>query len=356
MEEKRGSCLTLADFLREKMAQIDHWFYEEDSFPRFFREEDDSFLATSELWEIGEESFSSWSGKRPSLGVEEIYFVDGRMRTHARIIVLMKTVLLGEVAAGFARWQENEGLSLGFSPQDPPELERILGAPEGLFSGEMISRELPLGPGFVFHVWESARTSRYPEELEAAQQAIFSAMQVLESKVVRELLPRSSCIVKDGTLHQGDPEFQPGVGPCGLVKRVEDLRLPSSYLESLFKLGRGERTPFFSAYLKKDSSTLRVFCYTRLVERDDNYPWKGLVRLETILDEESLVEERENLSLFFDGVVSVLPLLTADFPAKRLPENIFPIIALEEHLGQYFASSLLVRELIRKTLGKKENE
>ena len=74
MEEKRGSCLTLADFLREKMAQIDHWFYEEDSFPRFFREEDDSFLATSELWEIGEESFSSWSGKRPSCGCRRDLF------------------------------------------------------------------------------------------------------------------------------------------------------------------------------------------------------------------------------------------------------------------------------------------
>lgn len=356
MEEKRGSYLTLTDFLREKMAQIDHWFYEEDSFPRFFREENDGSLAASELWEIEEGDFPSWSGKRPSPGLEEIYLVDGRMRIHARIIVLMKTALLGEVAAGFAWWQKDRGLSLGFSPQNPPKLERVLGAPEGLFSGEMVSRELSLGPGFVFHVWESARASRYPQELEAAQQAIFSAMQVLESKVVKDLLSRSSCIIKDGTLHEGDPEFQAGVGPCGLVKRVEDLHLPHSYLESLFKLERGERTPFFSAYLKKDSPTLRVFCYTRLVERDDNYPWKGLVRLETLLNKERWTEEKDNLSLFFDGVVSLLPFLTADFPAKRLPENIFPVIALEEHLGQYFSSPPFVQGLIRKTLGRKEKD
>ena len=237
MEEKRGSCLTLADFLREKMAQIDHWFYEEDSFLAFSGRK---MAVFSYFGTVGNRrgKFSSWSGKRPSWGVEEIYFVDGRMRTHARIIVLMKTVLLGEVAAGFARWQENEGLSLGFSPQDPPELERILGAPEGLFSGEMISRELPLGPGFVFHVWESARTSRYPEELEAAQQAIFSAMQVLESKVVRELLPRSSCIVKDGTLHQETQNSSRG-RTLRIGKESGRFTLPSSYLESLFKLGRG---------------------------------------------------------------------------------------------------------------------
>lgn len=356
MEEKRGNYLTLANFLRKKMAQIDHWFYEEDSFPRFFREENDSFLTTSELWEIEEKDFASWPGKRPSPELEEVYLVDGRMRIHARIIVLMKTVLLGEVTAGFARWQKGKGLSMGFSPQNPPKLERVLGAPEGLFSGEMVSHELPLGPGFVFHIWESARTSRYPQELEAAQQAIFSAMQVLEGKVVKDLLPHSSCIIKDGTLHEGDPEFQAGVGPCGLVKRVEDLHLPSSYLESLFQLEKGERTPFFSAYLKKDSLTLRVFCYTRLVERDDNYPWKGLVRLETLLNKEKWIEEKDSLSLFFDGVVSLLPSLTADFPAKRLPENIFPVIALEEHLGQYLSSPPFVQGLIRKILGREENE
>lgn len=355
MEEKRGSYLNLADFLREKAAQLDHWFYDEDSFPRFFREENDSFLTTSDLWEIEEGDFSSWSAKRSSSALEEVYLVDGRMRVHARIIVGMKVVLLGEVVAGFARWQKDRGLSLGFSPQDPPRLERVLGAPEGLFLGEMVSREFSLGPGFVFNVWESARTSRYPQELEAAQQAIFSAMQVLEGKVVKDLLSRSSCIIKDGTLHEGDPKFRPGVGPCGLVKRVEDLHLPSSYLESLFQLEEGERTPFFSAYLRKDSPTLRVFCYTRLVKRDDNYPWKGLVRLETLLNKERWAGEKDNISLLFDGLVSLLPFLTADFPGKRLPENIFPVIALEEHLGQYLSSPLLVQELVRKALGRKEN-
>ncbi len=51
----------------------------------FFGKENDGSLAASELWEIEEGDFPSWSGKRPSPGLEEIYLVDGRMRIHAQL-------------------------------------------------------------------------------------------------------------------------------------------------------------------------------------------------------------------------------------------------------------------------------
>ncbi len=356
MEEERKH-RSLADFLRENAAQVDHWFVGEEGFMHHEIREEES-LAPQEFWERREwGEFPENPESVPDF--PRVFFVDGRMRVHVRLLVRTAVLLLAEVAAGYVVWERGRGLSFGFSPSSPPSLERVMGAEESLALRVRVEQpEIDLGMGLVFHIEESQRYPRSLPGVEVARQAIFNAMQRLEREEVGRLLGWGAPVVKDGTIHFVEPrEFHPGIGPCGLVKGVEELRLPQDWLDHLFHLGRGRRTPFVSSFLgREEADALRVFSYVRLVEQNPLFPWKGLVRLEAIVPKGRFSEFRGEISRLFDGLARVLPLLSGDYPWQRLPENIFPIIALEERLAQHFASSRFVRELTQRLLfwGRRE--
>ncbi|MGQ9623517.1 MAG: hypothetical protein ACUVTO_08840 [Candidatus Caldatribacteriaceae bacterium] len=356
MEEERKH-RNLADFLRKNAAQVDHWFVGEESFVHHEIRGEES-LAPAEFWERGEwGEFPENPEGAPDF--PRVFFVDGRMRVHVRLLVRTAVLLLAEVAAGYAVWERGRGLSFGFSPSSPPSLERVVGAKESSALRTQVEQpEIDLGMGLVFRIEESQRYSRSLPGVEVAHQAVFNAMQRLERQEVARLLNQGAPVVKDGTIHFVEPrKFHPGIGPCGLVKGVEELRLPQGWLDHLFRLERGKRTPFVSSFLEREEAdTLRVFSYVRLVEQSPLFPWKGLVRLEAIVPKERFSEFRGEISRLFDGLARVLPLLSGDYPWRRLPENIFPIIALEERLAQHFASSSLVRELTQRLLfwGRRE--
>ncbi|HSV32342.1 MAG TPA: hypothetical protein VLH40_10055, partial [Atribacteraceae bacterium] len=150
----------------------------------------------------------------------------------------------------------------------------------------------------------------------------------------------------------------------GLVKRIRYLRLgnvPDNAPpverelscwagESVFTLARGERTPFFCTELPGDPAQLRVFSYTRLVHPDPYAPWKGLVRLEVLAKAGEVVRLREAIGAFFDSLCNCLPNLSGDYVWKRLPENLFPMIALEEHLSLYFLPPVYMRTLFNRLI------
>lgn len=352
MEGESGSNLTLADYLRSNFAQLDHWFYEESSYQVSSFESEEDLLAPQELWELDDLSqLSEWKQKRVKTPVPSIFFVDGRMKIHGRILVDRYLLLLAEVSAGFAQWEKSGGVRMGFSQDRPPALRKIIAAPEEIKSRNIFTTtNVSLLGKMVFSLEVSSRGSRYPAQAEAPEQAIFTAMQQLEKKVLLDLWGReeNTPIIKDGIIRPDDPAFQPGVGPCGLVKRSESRRLPPSYFETLLQLGKGERTPFVCAYFpKRGKNWLRVYCFTRLVELEPYSPWQGIIRLEIAVEESVLFHLRDEISCFFDQLVVTLPTLTASYPWKRLPENLFPVIALEEHLGQYFSSSSWVQNLYR---------
>lgn len=346
MAEEPRVFADFVEFFRHVHAQIDHWSEGEDSFVHVS-------LFENDLQPVAEfEEIADWEGWRSTsyCDTEKAFFVDGRMRIHARILVGEHVLLLGELLAGYAIWEKNRGMSMGFSPQNPPSMERILGAPEGIFQGKEIqNRVLNLGGNFVFTIEESTRISRSPQNIETSQQALFNVLSRLEHQVTQQLLRRGVPVIKDGVLHPHEGfVFQPGVGPVGLVKRIEQLPLSAEKREALFRLDRGQRTPFLSCPLGED--LLKVFSYLRLTERDDRFPWKGLVRLEILLQNEAFPAMKGELGRFFDRLAGFLPTLTADFPWRRLPENIFPIIALEDALGQFFASSSWIQYLWAKRL------
>jgi len=347
LEEELRAFTDFVEFLRHYRAQMDHWFHDEGSFAHSFLPEEEA----SPLIELKE--VENWKGWRsaPRGTVEKAFFVDGRMRIHARILFEEHALLLGELVAGYVAWEKNRGVSLGFSPKEWPPMRRILGVPQGLFGTKNIAkRVLDLGGGFVFHLEESARASREPQGIEASRQALFNALSRLEQEVTLGLLERGVPVIKDGIFHPGDTAFlfRPGVGPVGLVKRIERLPLTPEEKEFLFGLSRGERTPFLSLALEE--GVLKVFSYLRLTDKDERAPWKGLVRLEVLLQRECFPGMREEVGLLFDHMAGFLPDLTDDFPWRRLPENIFPIIALEDALGQFFAAPSWIQYLCAKSL------
>ncbi|MEN3202641.1 MAG: hypothetical protein ABDK87_02775 [Atribacterota bacterium] len=349
MEEERRS-RDIVELLRENFAQVDHWYGGEEVF--FYRDVGDTIpLAPKDFWESEEwQEFPKDINSSPVF--DRIFFVDGKMRIHARILFRTAVLLLGEVAASWVAWEKGKGLFFGFSPDSPPRHNRVLGAGEELALGTAVERpEIDLGMGLVFRLSETRRLPQALPDLDVARQAVLNVMQHLEQEVVRSLLPQGFPVVKDGTIHFIDPpSFIPNVGPCGMVKRVEELRLPPEWLEELLHLPRGRRTPFVAGFLRENrDDVLRIFSYLRLLE-DPAFPWKGLVRLEVAVPKEQFPFFREEISEFFDGLSRVLPNLTGDYPWKRLPENLFPIIALEERLSQHFAPSSLVQELVRQAL------
>ncbi len=349
MEEERRP-RDIGELLREGFAQVDHWYGGEEGFSHP-DVGDDVPLAPEEFWESRDwQEFPDPTALSPDF--DRIFFVDGKMRIHARILFRTAVLLLAEVAASWVEWRRNEGLSFGFSPASSPDLERVLGAEEDFAVNVVVERpEIDLGMGMVFRLERTKRRAQALPDSEVARQAILNVMQRLEERVVRRLLPQNAPVVKDGTIHFIDPpSFIPGVGPCGLVKRVEELRLPREWLEKLLRLPQGRRTPFVAGFLRKDQTEVfRIFSYLRLLE-DSAFPWKGLVRLEVVVPAEDFPLFREDIRRFFDGLSQVLPALTGDYPWKRLPENLFPVIALEERLSQHFAPSGLVQELIRQVL------
>lgn len=347
MEEKSRVFTDFVAFFRNAKVQMDHWFGEEHSFYHSFAPEEETF-PLAEFEEAGD-----WQ-RRKSLVQEEIqkaFFVDGRMRIHARILLEEKVLLLGEVVAGYAIWEKGRGIFMGFSPRQRPLFRRILGVPEEILRGTIIERQnLDLGGGFLFQLQKSSRVSRYPQAIEASHQALFNALSDLEQEVTMDLLEKGVPILKDGILRRGEKRFlfRPGVGPVGLVKRIERLPLSPEQKEILFSLSRGERTPFLSLDVQDDF--LKVFSYFRLTERDNHFPWKGLIRMEVLLKKENFAALQGEVTNLFDRLATFLPILTADFPWRRLPENIFPIIALEDALGQFFASSSFIQYLYEKSL------
>jgi len=347
LEEERRIFVDFVEFLRHSHAQMDHWFQEEGSFAHSFTPEaEDTSLAP---WREVED----WQGWQsvPRSGVEKAFFVDGRMRVHARILVEEKVLFLGELLAGYAIWEKSRGVSMGFSPQRWPLLRRVLGVPAELLQGKNLREQhLDLGEGFIFWLEESARGSRDAQGGEAAHQALFNVLSRLEREMTLELLREGFPVIKDGILHPWDSSFafRPGVGPVGLVKRIERLPLSEKEKSVLFALNRGARTPFLSFELNEEF--LKVFSYLKLTDRDEHAPWKGLVRLEVICAQELFPKMGAEIGLFFDSLAGFLPALTADFPWRRLPENIFPMIALEDALGRFFASSSWIQYLYERRI------
>ena len=366
MEEESGRSLNLIAYLREHRAQLDHWYYDEVSFSHRDISPGDALLSAFREVETSRDC-ESWEKRRPKRLPSKVLFVDGRMRVYGRILLGGEVLLLGEIAAGHAIWGRKSGLSMGFSPHNPPEKQRVLGVSEQLVLTWQQNENHPrieLGNGIDFILEGSGRLPRSTNSFDASQQALFNAMQKLEKKVVGRLLSQGVPVIQDGTVHANDPIFSPGVGPLGLVKRIENFRLPiegalpsddtvqlsQTIRQMLFELDKGERTPFLGAFFEDGSSLQRVFTYTRLVDRNDRYPLKGLVRCEVVVRQENAARFKDDLTLFFDQMVSLLPELTGDYPWRRLPENIFPIIALEDHLGQFFLSPDLVRYYFERSM------
>jgi len=358
MDNHRRGIISWEELFSENVVQLDHWFYEEGSFHHEEMVSEPELLTPSGLWEVDETQWRNWESEISACIPERMYFVDGRMRIYARLFLKNYVLLLAEVAAGYVEWSKEGGVKPGFSPQNPPRLRRVVGTPEELFldMGEA-ETSFAVDDNLFFFVKTSSRKSRNAPYQETAQQAVFNAMQELEKQVVNSLLSKNAPIIMDGTIHFDTHLFESGKGPCGLVKRIQRLQIPPSedFMNLLFRIDRGRRTPFLSAHLGDKSDTVRVFCFTRLIDANPLYPLKGLVRLEVVLREKELESKKEELGQFFNSIASVLPSLTRDFPYRRLPENIFPMIALENYLGQYFSAPQWIQSLCHKFIWRVKN-
>ncbi len=312
--------------------------------------------------EISLDSWNKWKESykpRTLFKPESVVFIDGRMRVHSRFILHDRNpAIIGETIAGGIILKGGK-LFLDFSSNKPPKIMRVLTLPvqereraKSMGLNEPI--QIPIistNRSIELHIVSSDTKA---SESERAYSALLETMRLLEREVVNHYFSESNhFIIKDGTLRPPDREFIKGRGPIGLIKRIHQEEIPPDFFERfIYMLERGERTPFFCYRISEKHTTIRVISYMRIAEKfPSEHPIRGIVKVELLSDENSIDNrEKEEIAEALDFVSSLLPKLTKILPIPRSPENIFPIMSLEDALSNFFLSSDVVKTSFERWL------
>lgn len=342
----------IGKLLRKLNMYPDHWHMGED-IPMYHDqvERDPRLAEEMEFHEIPLEPglWREWLNRRSSPHkLDKVMFIDGVRRIHKRLQGSDGVVgCIAEVVVGHLLWSPE-----GVRACESPQVKRFLLLPPNRMR-EIIEREayFPTLERFSFEI-----TGIKSEGEDRVSVEVNNLLLKEESAYLERMASRRDCfIVKDGTIHPGDPTFiGKDYGPLGLVKRVLKEYLPSSFMDVVRGLRRGERTPFYVIYLREPEDILRVLCYLRLLspERGES-PLKGMVRLETLVsrrdfeDEEKRESLKREISLAFDFLASFASSMTVkgcDLP--RSPENLPIVASLESWLSSFFLPSDYISALL----------
>ncbi|PLV60123.1 DNA double-strand break repair nuclease NurA [Thermotoga sp. KOL6] len=264
--------------------------------------------------------------------LERIIFVDGKRRSFVRITTDEGfRGIFAELCVGAVIWEKDVGTRPLFSPHSPPVVERVVGFSQNF--PESGNQEVE---GFVFKVIKDGRD---------AMDSIDSYLQTLEIQEVKKYLTGSSLVVKDGPAVPELP-FKENVGPIGLVKNISSTDLKGEDFRKLRFLKKGERSKMFVVEKNTERKLKKIGTYVKLVNSEST---RGLVRLETYIEDDSQIL---HLKSIFDDLAATLPLLTADLPIPRLPENILPIQFLEKNLSYFLTDKHYMNTKLFAYLGR----
>ncbi|MCS7233119.1 MAG: hypothetical protein N3C62_00210 [Synergistetes bacterium] len=347
--------LDILKLLKDNGVYSDHWQESED-FPFYHtRVEKESRLAEEvEFHEIplSTELWKSWliDKSRKPRRLEKVIFIDGVRKIHRRLHGLDGSEgCIAEIVIGHVIWGKDY-----IRTCKDPLIKRFL-----ILSGSLVRRILereayfPTLERFPFEIVELAsegedRISKSVNNLLLNEERAYLGEMVLK---------REGFIIKDGTMHPGSPTFiGREYGPVGLVKRIIKEHLSQDFLSLVQSLRKGERTPFYTVYLRETEDILRVMCYLRLIDIESGEnPIKGIVRLETLVlrrDFESgdkrdilkreISEAFDSLALF----ISSMTMKGCNLP--RSPENLPIVYSLESYLSSFFLWNSYLSSLLKK--------
>ncbi|MCD6102600.1 MAG: hypothetical protein J7J68_01350 [Thermotogaceae bacterium] len=303
--------------------------------PRFLRLQDETYFTPEDIdWKLSSRAIEETLPTRIN-PISEIIFVDSRRRSHISINVFGFTMIIAQIATGSAKWSEKDGCSLLFSTKNPPVIKTLLA-----MSQETADR-FGLNPSDLVKVGSlvcEVVVGKTPKS------ALDSEMQHLERQEVERRIQQGELIIKDGGIDFTTPAFEPTVGPVGLVKNVHISYVDPETFIKYGSMKAGERSHCRAVKMGRDF--VRVMSYVKLIDREG---MRGLVRIETSVEERYLKEHKASILQLFSDIASVLPFLTDDIPLPRLPEDILPIMFLEQALDNYllsrdYVSNMTLRE------------
>ncbi len=233
-----------------------------------------------------------------------VIFVDGKVR-HLLFNRFGNTpFLLSQVVIGASIWEEGKGV---YIPDEYVYSEFVF-----CYHGGNVFPDVKKIGSFPVKVIQCTKPD--------FKEFVLNRMYTLELELSWKLSEKEKdgLVVKDGTLR---PIYEvEGLRPIGFVKNI-GLNIPYEFIE---KLNIGERSRMIV------SSFGEYYTLHSVVRIGRN----SFVRLDCVVErvnKDSVID----IGKKFTSISKILPELTLDVKYGRLPENIYPIQALEKKLSAY---------------------
>jgi len=261
--------------------------------------------------------------------VQRVAFVDGTMRTEARLTYTdrqgdIRGGLAGSWATGAVLVERGAGTRI-----DCAEVRRIT-----VFDG---GRRISLPPQENGWRWHAHATEG--EEPEATRLYLQRRMRDAEGRIAERLCEQGWFTVIDGPLHNvRQTRAQPVVG---YVKTHHRRLLAAADWAAIPSLEVGERSGLFAL------GDERYACYLRVGDAGSwAAPWAGIARLELPAG-----VGRSVAANVADGLASSLPSFASPLHRDpRAPVNLTPIVGLERHLHRLQGDPRLALRAVRESV------
>ncbi|HEY8542288.1 MAG TPA: hypothetical protein VIL29_07880 [Pseudothermotoga sp.] len=271
---------------------------------------------------------------------ETIVFIDSRRRTFESINILGYVVLLSQIVTGAVIFKNGKCTVL-FSPDKGPESKLVLAIPRVL--SEILELEE-----------KNVRIGKLLCDVAIgndAKSALDSYMQQIERNEVCKYVG-DFLTIKDGSIDFTTPSFGVARGPVGLVKNVQKAFVSLEVFKTYGSMKKAQRSKCIVTKLVGSDSLLRIMSYIKLV----NIPGlKGLVRMETVIEEDRFEQTKYDIFETFNQLASTLPSLVDEHSLiPRTPEDTLPVIFLERYLDRYFYNQSYIHCSLTEALHGKE--
>ncbi len=297
--------------------------------------------------ELPLEEWCGLAGRAPAR-VPKVLFLDGVRRVEARLLVEDHEPAfgaLGSCAVGAVACTPDGGAA---SYQDAPLIERWCTLAAG-------RSDLP---DVILSAADGTQRLRYrvaasPEtDADAPVRLLQSKMRLAEAN----LAARLSLGLGEGLLISDGPRPLLGADErvLGYLKTVQSQRLPAAALSVVRSLDAGQRSPL---YLVGRGETARFEWYVRL---RDPRPWlhtlAGNVRLQAHAGSNARSQLHRAQALADWSAVTLPRFATRSHQDPRAPQQLLPVMALEQTLRRRLGNASLLRRRLIASLAAEEGE
>lgn len=269
----------------------------------------------------------------PALRPERMCFVDGVMRTEARLTRVGRE---GETRVGLAgSWAAGAVVTAADRPARVAEPDVLQGRMVVFSGGEVV--ELPRHRDG----WAWTPVAVDGEDVGAARDRLRDEMQDAEARVAAKFGADGSVVVFDGPLRSARRSGSGGGQAIGYVKTHHRRTLAVEQWRQVPKLRTGQRTSLFAMPVGMYA------CYVRVgLPGPWAGGWAGIARLEVAQD-----AGLEPAAALLDQAAAWLPQFATPLHRNaRAPVNLTPVAGLEQHLRRLLGSSRLAVRAVRESV------